>query len=271
MRLGVSSYTYVWGVGVPGYEQPPQPLTPAGLLAKAVGLGVRALQIADNLPLDRLSDADRLALRQGADEHGIELEVGTAGIASDLLSEYLAIARQLRSGILRTVIDTPGDHPEPAEVVERLRPVLPAFAAAGVTLAIENHDRYRAETLRRIVVELNSPAVGICLDTANSIGCLEGPEQVVETLGRHVVSLHLKDVQAFRPPHLKGFVVEGRPAGQGQVDFPWLLHRLRQLGSYPNAILELWPAPLALLSANLAQEDAWAEASVRYLRRFIPD
>ena len=55
MRLGISSFTYVWSVGVPGFFAPSQPLAPGGLLEKAVQLGVRVVQIADNLPLDRLT------------------------------------------------------------------------------------------------------------------------------------------------------------------------------------------------------------------------
>ena len=34
MRLGLSSYTYVWGVGVPGYPPPPQPLSAIALLER---------------------------------------------------------------------------------------------------------------------------------------------------------------------------------------------------------------------------------------------
>ena len=61
MRLGVGSYTFVWAVGVPGFEQPQQPLTAAKLLELAAELGIGVVQIADNLPLDRLSGAERRA------------------------------------------------------------------------------------------------------------------------------------------------------------------------------------------------------------------
>jgi hypothetical protein len=50
MHLGLSSYTFVWSVGVPGYPQPPAPLTAEGLLRKAAEFGVTVVQIADNLP-----------------------------------------------------------------------------------------------------------------------------------------------------------------------------------------------------------------------------
>jgi hypothetical protein len=69
MRLGISSYTYVWSVGVPGFPAPSQPLTPMGLLEKAVQLGVRVVQIADNLPLHRLTTTELDTLAGAAQSH----------------------------------------------------------------------------------------------------------------------------------------------------------------------------------------------------------
>ena len=54
MQLGISSYTFSWAVGIPGYPQPLQPLTALALLDRASELGVGVVQIADNLPLDAL-------------------------------------------------------------------------------------------------------------------------------------------------------------------------------------------------------------------------
>jgi sugar phosphate isomerase/epimerase len=83
--------------------------------------------------------------------------------------------------------------------------------------------------------------------------------------------LHLKDYHITRPAHQKGFVVEGRPAGQGRLDIPGLLAELRACGPDPDAILELWPPPRATVAESITVEDAWAAESVRYLRRFIPE
>jgi len=271
MHLGIGSYSYVWWAGVPGYATPAQRLTAMQLLEQAGKLGVRVVQIADNLPLHLLSPGELRALRARADAMGLQLEVGTGGIATEDLRRYLAIAQQLGSPILRTVIDHGGERPSPDEVVVRLAPLLPAFDRAGVTLAIENHDRFKARTLLDILDRLGGARVGICLDTSNSLGCLEGPEHVVEILGARVVNLHVKDVSVLLPPHHKGFVVEGCAAGQGQLDIPWLLRRLRLLGANPNAIVELWPAPEESVDAAVAKEQAWVEQSVRYLRTLIPD
>ena len=271
MRLGISSYTYVWAAGVPGYPPPPRPLTATQLLGRADELGVRVVQIADNLPLDALSEPELDTLVRDASRRGIALEVGTRGVRPDHLRRYIAIAARLKSPILRTVIDTADHEPSPDEVVALLSSVLPDFERAGVCLAIENHDRFKAAVLADILGRISNGAVGVCLDTANSIGCLENLDTLLAHLGRWVVNLHVKDYCIFRPPHQKGFVVEGRPFGQGQLDVGTLLAAVRTIGRDMNAIVELWPPPEPTVMASVAKEETWARESVRYLRQFISD
>ena len=122
--------------------------------------------------------------------------------------------------------------------VTTIEGLLPEFERAGVVLAIENHDRFKARTLAGMLERLGSEHVGICLDTVNSFGALEGPEVVVDVLGPWTVNLHVKDFAIFRAGHLMGFTVEGRPAGQGRLDVPWLLQKLHELGRDPNAIID---------------------------------
>ena len=271
MRLGISSYTFVWAVGVPGYPQPAQPLSAAGLIARAAELGVRVVQIADNLPLHQLPVAELQALAAQAHERGIDLEVGACGIRPDHLLAYLQLAGDLRSPLLRVVIDAEGQRPGVNDVVQSLRQVLPQFERAGVTLAIENHDRFRAATLASLMQRCESPQLGICLDTANSLGAGEDVDTVLRAVGRWVVNLHVKDFTARRLPHHKGFVVEGCPTGKGLLDIRRLLTDLKALGRDSNVILELWPPPDATIEESVAKEAAWAEQSLAYLRKLVPE
>ena len=80
------------------------------------------------------------------------------------------------------------------------------------------------------------------------------------------MNLHVKDFAIERPDHKMGFLVEGRPAGQGRLDVLWLLETLHGMGRDPNAILELWTPWQNGIEATVALEDAWAVASVAYLR-----
>lgn len=263
-QLGLSSYTYVWRCGVPGYPAPP--FTPFDLLDTARSLGVPVLQIADNLPVEALAPEEQDRLAAAARCCGITLELGTRGVRPDHLERYLDLAARLGVRFMRTMLDAAEHKPDEREAVRLLRESAPQFERAGVTLGVENHDRFRSPVLRRIVEDVGSAHVGICLDTANSTGCGEGPEQTAAVLLDLTVNLHVKDFTARRLPHGKGFLIEGAPAGKGLVDIPALLAAAGRLPRTINVILEQWPPPEAAVEDSIRKEAAWAAAGVEYLR-----
>jgi len=272
MKLGIGTYAFAWSIGTVTGNPPAHPMRHADFLQRCADLGVHVAQIADNLALHELSTADQDALKRQADTLDIAVEVGTRGIQPDLLRTYLDIAQRFESPVLRTVIDSPGHRPSIPETVAILREVKVEFEAANVVLALENHDRFPTGTFVDILKQVDSAHVGICLDTVNSFGALEGPAVVVEALGPYVANLHVKEFIIRRIDHTMGFAVEGAPAGQGRLDVPWLLDRLHALAARDfNAILELWPPPEADIEATVDKESAWAAESIRYLRTLIPN
>jgi sugar phosphate isomerase/epimerase len=194
-----------------------------------------------------------------------EIKAITAG----KVRAYLDLCLALGVRPLRIVVDDAGHQPSCKAIVATLRAVVPDLTCAGLALAIENHERFRAHTLSRMVQELDHPSIGICFDTVNSFGALEGPEHVIEKLGPAVVNLHVKDFVIAREPHQMGFRITGAPAGHGMLDIPGLLAKLDALKARGNAILELWPPPEATTEETIAKEKRWREQSVEYLRTLI--
>ncbi|RMF82740.1 MAG: sugar phosphate isomerase/epimerase [Chloroflexi bacterium] len=268
-QLGIGSYAFAWSIGVPGYEQPDAPMDAVGLVRRAAELGLHLVQIVDNLPLHAMTPGELNLLEREARQHDVAIEIGTRGIAPDHLRCYIDLAQRFGSPLVRVVVDTADHHPDADEIVATLGHLLPDFAAAKITLAIENHDRFKAHDLADIVARLDSEYVGICLDTVNSFGALEGPQAVLDILGPHVVNLHIKDFCIERAGHNMGFVLTGTPAGKGMLNVPWLLDCLREYGREFNAILELWPPPEATMTETVAKEMQWAVESVAYLRGVI--
>ena len=70
-------------------------------------------------------------------------------------------------------------------------------------------------------------------------------------------------------PHLMGFSVEGRPAGQGFLDVPNLLKQLSAFSRCETAVLELWTPPEPRLEDTIAKEAAWAGQSLDFLKPFF--
>jgi sugar phosphate isomerase/epimerase len=237
----------------------------AGLIRRASGLGLRLVQIADNLPLERCNARELDEMRACARERNIALELGTRGIAKEHLRRLLELCRFFESRLLRVVVDTGQHEPSPDEVVQTIVDLLPELEHSGVRLAIENHDRFTAATFADIVKRVGHPSAGICLDTVNSFGSLEGPEIVIETLAPFVVNVHVKDFIVRRLPHMMGFEILGAPAGQGRLDIPKLLNRF----PHSSAILELWPPFTGDIAETIETERFWGRTSVEFLRRLI--
>jgi sugar phosphate isomerase/epimerase len=269
MQLGVSSYAFGWAVGVAGHP-PPSSFGEHDLLAFARAQGLRLVQFGDHVPLHTF-DAARLArLDAAARAGGIAIETGARGLTEAHLRDHVAVAQRLGAPLLRFVIDGPGHEPGIDEVVALLRAALPLLAGAGLVLGLENHDRFPARTLRTLVERVGSARVGICLDTANSLGAGEGLEHVLDELAPHTVNLHVKDFAITRVPYAMGFTVEGRPAGHGRLEVPALLGRLGAHGRCRSAVLETWTPPEPTLAQTLAKERRWAEQSLAYLKPLFP-
>ena len=263
MILGLGSYTFGWAVGVSGHP-PAHPLDEHGLLNKCAQHGVKLLQLGDNLPLHGFDEArlNRLATR--ATNDGVQIEMGARRLTIANIETHAAIARRLGARLIRFVVDDTDYHPTLETVSTVLRQSVPLLD--GLVLGIENHDRFPAATLRELLEGVGSDRIGICLDTANSLGAGEGVDTVVRELAPLTVNLHIKDFRIARVPHLMGFTVEGRPAGSGQLDVPGLLKALAPFQRCESAVLELWTPPEAALEQTIAKEESWAAQSLEYLK-----
>lgn len=264
MRLGVGSYAFGWAV-----EHASPRVDEQWVLAFARRHGVPVVQLADNIPVHSM-DADRVdRLVHAAREAGIDLELGARGLREAHLATYLDLCGRCGARLLRFVVDGPGYEPSQADLLALLRNAVPALRAASVTLAIENHDRFGAAVLREVIDAVADRSVGICLDTANSLGAGEGLAYVAQWLAPVTINLHVKDVRIRRVPYMQGFVVEGCALGEGRLPIAEAIARVRREGRCETAVLEAWNPPLETRAATAACELDAAERSVGRLRGML--
>jgi hypothetical protein len=186
MRLGISSWTYPWAIGVSGFPQPVRPIRLADLLERAAVLKVGVVQVADNLPLHELDSVELRDARDQAVSLGLRIEIGTRGVEPAHLLRYLTLAVSFDAALLRTLTRSVEQQPSLEQAENWIREVLPEFEAQGVTLGLENYEKHSCRDLAALVRRLESSHVGICLDT----------------------------------------VVSGAPAGTGSLAIPWLLEQM---------------------------------------------
>jgi sugar phosphate isomerase/epimerase len=237
------------------------------LLEKARALNADVLQIADNLPIGHLGDAELRELRSTADGFGIALEVGTRGIKPENIERFFAIAQILGSPILRVVIDSKGHEPDITEICDLLLPFAPKFKSANIKLAIENHDRLTCAEFNEIIDRLGSDWVGICLDTVN--GAVEAPNTVVPALAPRAINVHMKDFEIVRTNGQMGFTVQGTALGKGRLDVDSVISSVGGSTREITSVIELWTPRQDSYLATVELEEAWANESVMYLRKSI--
>lgn len=268
MRLGVSSYTYTWAVGVPG-SMPLKQLSANDLIDKAAASGLTLVQIADNLPLEKLEEIELVFLRKYGEAKGVEIEMGGRGLTPEHTIRCIEAAATLNSPILRMVIDGTGYEPDLDYVISVIKDLIPEFRSRKIKLAIENHDRFKAREFEKIIQSVGSEWVGICLDSVNSMGAGEGFEEVSRILLPYTINLHIKDFTIRRVSHKMGIVIEGAPAGSGMLNISELVNKLYFTNSCQSAILELWTPPEKDFADTLVKEERWANESIEYLKAIM--
>jgi sugar phosphate isomerase/epimerase len=268
MELGISTWSLPWSIGVSGYPRLHRPLDATGLLQKALEANATVVQIADNLPLHEMQPCDLDRVRDTARENRLTLEVGTRGLDSEHLGRYITITRQLGATFLRTVLSgSLCTEAQLSRAEDDIRRVLPVLHQQGITLALENNEAFSAAEFAGLIRRIGDPLLGICLDTANSLGRPETLETVVEHLAEHTEMLHAKDYDIRRTDTRMGFSVVGRPAGEGRVDFDWVLSELQKHGRERiSVIVEHWPPFEGTIEKTVEIEQEWLARSVRFLR-----
>jgi sugar phosphate isomerase/epimerase len=264
MRAGVGSFAFGWATA---HASPP--FDEGELLAFARRHAVPVVQIGDNLPL-HIWPSERIdRLVAEAERAQVAIELGARGLTDEHLARYVDLCRRCRAGLLRFVADSEAYEPSPEDLIGVMRNAVPALSAAGVTVALENHDRFSAISLRHVIDSVASPYVGICLDTANSLGAGEGLREILDTLAPLTVNMHVKDVRIARLPHMMGFTVEGRPLGEGQLPIAEAIARVRQHGRCRSVILEAWTPPAPTVAETIERERTSAESSIELLKAVL--
>jgi sugar phosphate isomerase/epimerase len=279
VKLGINTYTYMWTIGFQGANpaypdiaaRPKTPLTAMGLLLKARALGVRLVQTGPNLPVEKLPEAEFEAFIGQARDWGITLELGTRGVDAEHLKKMAPFARRMGAALIRTLPEIGGKYTLDAALLPpEVRKSVALLEGEGLSLGIEN-GRIPAKDFKQALDEIGSPNVGCVLDMVNSMAVPEGWKYVTEIMAPHTKCLHFKDFAIRRAWHMMGFILEGTPAGQGQIEAGWLFEALKASPYDFNVIVELWPPEQPDLEDTIALEQAWAEQSIPFLRQYIPN
>jgi sugar phosphate isomerase/epimerase len=273
MRLGVSSFAYRYAMAYP-----PNPLDPAGVLARAADLGLAAVQFCDNISLDELPPEHIRELVAASRDLGVAIEVGVRGLdpaqaaqrARLITNLDLCLAVGCRT--LRLALDPMDlDHTRQRGDAEAIRAALAAFLpelhARGLRLALENRLYLPTAEMAALLAAINDPALVTCVDVANSLGLMERPLESAANLAPWAAQMHVKDFVVAKVP--VGYHVTGRPIGEGWLDLPAVLATLGPRRQAMAFFIEQWMEPEPTPEATLDKEQRWVAQGAHALRAML--
>ncbi|MBE5214493.1 sugar phosphate isomerase/epimerase [Pectobacterium sp. A535-S3-A17] len=267
MAIGLSTYAFFWRAS----SRVPNPLGLQAMLEQTAESGAGVFQICDYAAVEALSSTELEKLRQRAVDLGIQLELGTRGLATDHLTRYLTMARALDVRFIRTMFNTATHKPTQDEALTLLRQVLPEFEQHNIQLGLETYEQVKTRDVLAVVDAIDSPALGICLDPGNCVAALEYPREVIELTASRVVNLHIKDFAFARQEGWVGFTYSGCLLGTGLLDYDALHQIVRPNERNINQIVEHWLPWQANAEETCRLEDAWTRHSLNYLYTCNPD
>ncbi|WP_345800363.1 TIM barrel protein [Microbacterium sp. AZCO] len=260
--IGLGTYAFFWQHS----DRVPEPLSLQGAFEATRELGVDLFQICDFAPLDAMTDAEIADAAAAARDLGLAVQLGTKGIEPERLARYLRLAEAFDARLVRSMLYGPESRPTLTEASVWLREALPAFEAAGVTLALETYEQVATADLVSLVESFGSPQLGICLDPANVVARLELPRDCVELAADVVANVHVKDFAFARQPGWVGFTYSGARMGDGLHDYSHLLETVRPRDRGIDEIVEHWLPWQGDHETTIRTEREWTRTTIEHLR-----
>lgn len=113
----------------------------------------------------------------------------------------------------------------------------PALSAHGSHMNMETHDEITSFEILRLIEAVGSDCIGVVFDTANGLQRGEHPVWAARRVAPYVRQTHIKDAYVARAPG--GLDFQGRPCGEGIVDFAAILPILHEANPDLNLSLEM--------------------------------
>lgn len=274
IRPGIGSWTFPWAIGFPSNTYEYEKWAPIDLLEYAFQNQIDLVQLYNNVELTNITQENLDQLKDFAQDRGIRIEIGGVGIAPRYLHEMLRIAQLFSSSSVRTIIplhQTEDRFYHPSEAAAILSESIVDFEQAGITLLIENHDRYTSKQYLEIIEAVDSKSMGLCFDSANSLGNAEHFRESFDILKDHIKVAHFKEYSIERLPTKMGFIIQGCKPGTNQAFGKEFIDMIASLNRDIDVVFEQWVPFQGSIKKTLQVEADWAKTGIRLLQSLIMD
>jgi sugar phosphate isomerase/epimerase len=269
-KLGIGSFAYRYHAGIPGF-MPDNPMKPMDFINEGARLGLRRIQLCENLGYANCGESDILLMAKRAKELGLTVEIGMNGASRENLRKHIHFARIFESKFIRVVIGDMGLGKEYAAdaVTDNLVSIINECKEAGIEIGIENHFDLPTPQIMRIIQNVHDPLVGAVFDSTNGINFLERPEETLDYMLPRIKSAHLKDFRMVKTE--AGITLRGEILGQGILDSASIVKKIVSRNPEASIIIELTirREDGIPVSDVLAKEKQQIERSVEYAKTLL--
>lgn len=209
---------------------------PLTFLEESHRLGAGGMQF----PFGLRDEADLRRVREKAEVYGMHVEAILALPQSnadlDRFGKQMLAAKNAGATLARATM-LPGRRYEQFNTldeyrrasedgVKSVRRAEPLLARHKFHLALENHKDLLADDLVKVVREIGSEYLGVCVDVANNFALLEDPIETATAFAPHALTVHIKDL-GIRPCE-EGFWLSDEALGAGFLDLRAIVAILRR-------------------------------------------
>ncbi|MFN8471098.1 MAG: sugar phosphate isomerase/epimerase family protein [Anaerolineae bacterium] len=282
MKVGIDSYCFhrYFGEVYPHQTPPPaqDAMTMEDFLSFAKTLEVDGVSL-ESCFFPSFDKEWLLDLKAQLDDAGFDrvyawghpdgLEAGKNRVAFDDMVAQIPNARLIGAPVMRVVASSLMFRFEPHQpqldiLADWFREAVKVAEDNGVKLAVENHIDYTSDECVQLLDRVDSPYLGLNLDTGNFLRLLDDPVDGAKKLANRVYATHIKDLKPVKGVNAKEwYFFSSTPVGDGLVDnekLAQILYDANYQGFLAVEVDSLHPD-------YWNQEHAAVEQSVRELKR----
>lgn len=280
LPIGLCIYGIAYSTGLVGRGTErayAQPLDANAVLDLTARLGLSSVEAHLDYFVPGGDEAALRNFRARADELGLGLVLAGGKIEYESLQRDLHYAQLLGANVVRCVISgilcgdrrpiggLEGWQRHLAQTTAALKKLAPEAEDAGIRIGVENHQDATSADLISLCQEVDSPNIGITLDTGNPLAVAEEPVEFARRILPHLVHVHLKDYRLMRTE--AGYRLYHCPIGAGVVDFAALF---RLFDTKPEVKRHLEMAALGERHIRMLEDDYWANLGDRSASDLAP-
>jgi sugar phosphate isomerase/epimerase len=237
MKTGIDSYCFhrYFGEVYPHQTPPPEDelMTMEDFLVFAKKLDVDGVSL-ESCFFPSFDEAWFLDLKAQLDDYGFDrvyawghpdgLEAGKNRDEFNSMIAQIPYAKLIGADVMRIVASSLMFRFEPHGpqldiLVEWLKEAVVVAQEYDVKLAVENHIDYTADECVELLDRVNSPYLGLNLDTGNFLRLLDDPVDGAAKLADRVYATHIKDLKPVKGVNAtEWYFFSSTPVGDGLVD-----------------------------------------------------